>query len=177
MNWREELRKEAEQLHKENEFYSFSATQIQQDKEYFGRFGGQELATKHQETYKRYKHLKWNLLGYLCLFIVGGILTDIIIEDAYSPYPVFVAESFWEIIQMWVLNIVTICEFIFGAILTIVQVSRIRFFRRRLRVIEELMKSNECAEVKHHEFDSTFSCCRCQHRHSGNHFADFAKTQ
>ena len=45
MNWREELRKEAEQLHKENEFYSFSATQIQQDKEYFGRFGGQELAT------------------------------------------------------------------------------------------------------------------------------------
>lgn len=38
MNWREELRKEAEQLHKENEFYSFSATQIQQDKEYFGRF-------------------------------------------------------------------------------------------------------------------------------------------
>lgn len=148
MNWREELRKEAEQLHKENEFYSFSATQIQQDKEYFGRFGGQELATKHQETYKRYKHLKWNLLGYLCLFIVGGILTDIIIEDAYSPYPVFVAESFWEIIQMWVLNIVTICEFIFGAILTIVQVSRVRFFRRRLRVIEELMKSNECAEGK-----------------------------
>ena len=71
MNWREELRKEAEQLHKENEFYSFSATQIQQDKEYFGRFGGQELATKHQETYKRYKHLKWNLLGYLCLFIVA----------------------------------------------------------------------------------------------------------
>ena len=54
MNWREELRKEAEQLHKENEFYSFSATQIQQDKEYFGRFGGQEVATKHQETYKRY---------------------------------------------------------------------------------------------------------------------------
>lgn len=124
MNWREELRKEAEQLHKENEFYSFSATQIQQDKEYFGRFGGQELATKHQETY------------------------NIIIEDAYSPYPVFVAESFWEIIQMWVLNIVTICEFIFGAILTIVQVSRIRFFRRRLRVIEELMKSNECAGGK-----------------------------
>ena len=71
-----------------------------------------------------------------------------IIEDAYSPYPVFVAESFWEIIQMWVLNIVTICEFIFGAILTIVQVSRIRFFRRRLRVIEELMKSNECAGGK-----------------------------
>ena len=73
---------------------------------------------------------------------------DIIIENAYSPYPVFVAESFWEIIQMWVLNIVTICEFIFGAILTIVQVSRIRFFRRRLRVIEELMKSNECAGGK-----------------------------
>lgn len=148
MNWKEELRKEAEQLLKEDEFYSFSATQIRQDKEYFGRFGGQELATKHQETYKRYKHFKWNLLGYLCLFIVGAILTDIIIENAYSPYPVFVAESFWEIIQMWVLNIVTICEFIFGAILTIVQVSRIRFFRRRLRVIEELMKSNECAGGK-----------------------------
>lgn len=49
---------------------------------------------------------------------------------------------------MWVLNIVTICEFIFGAILTIVQVSHIRFFRRRLRVIEELMKSNECAGGK-----------------------------
>ena len=78
MNWREELRKEAEQLHKENEFYSFSATQIQQDKEYFGRFGGQELATKHQETYKRYKHLKWNLLGYLCLFIVGVSLRMLI---------------------------------------------------------------------------------------------------
>lgn len=87
-------------------------------------------------------------MGYLCLFIVGGILTDIIIEDAYSPYPVFVAESFWEIIKMWVLNITIICEVIFGAILTIVSVSRVRFFRRRLRVIEELMKSNECAEGK-----------------------------
>ena len=54
--------------------------------------------------------------GYLCLFIGGGILTDIIIEDAYSALSRFVAESFWEIIQMWVLNIVTICEFIFGAI-------------------------------------------------------------
>lgn len=72
MNWREELRKEAEQLHKENEFYSFSATQIQQDKEYFGRFGGQELATKHQETYKRYKHLKWNLLGVSLPFYRRG---------------------------------------------------------------------------------------------------------
>lgn len=40
MNWKEKLRKENEQLHKENEFYSFSATQIQQDKEYYGRFCG-----------------------------------------------------------------------------------------------------------------------------------------
>lgn len=148
MNWKEKLRKECEHLNEVSGFYSFSVMQIQQDKEYFGRFGGQELATKHQETYKRYKHFKWDLLGYLCLFIVGGILTDIIIEDAYSAYPVFVAESFWEIIKMWVLNIATICEFIFGAILTIVQVSHIRFFRRRLRVIEELMKSDNCAEDK-----------------------------
>lgn len=80
MNWKEKLRKENEQLHKENEFYSFSATQIQQDKEYYGRFCGQELATKHQETYKRYKHLKWNLLGCLCLFIVGGISLRMLIR-------------------------------------------------------------------------------------------------
>ncbi|WP_418987212.1 hypothetical protein [Agathobaculum sp.] len=148
MNWREELRKEAEQLHKENEFYSFSATQIQQDKEYFGRFGGQELATKHQETYKRYKYFKRDLLVYLFLFIGGCMMTYLMIEDAHSAYPVLVAESFWEIIKMWVLNITIICEVIFGAILTIVSVSRVRFFRRRLRVIEELMKSNECAEGK-----------------------------
>ena len=148
MNWREKPRKECEHLNEVSGFYSFSVMQIQQDKEYFGRFGGQELATKHQETYKRYKYFKRDLLVYLFLFIVGAILTDIIIENAYSPYPVFVAESFWEIIQMWVLNIVTICEFIFGAILTIVSVSRVRFFRRRLRVIEELMKSDNCAEDK-----------------------------
>lgn len=148
MNWREELRKEAEQLHKENEFYSFSATQIQQDKEYFGRFGGQELATKHQETYKRYKYFKRDLLVYLFLFIGGCMMTYLMIEDAHSAYPVLVAESFWEIIKMWVLNITIICEVIFGAILTIVSVSRVRFFRRRLRVIEELMKFNECAGGK-----------------------------
>jgi hypothetical protein len=59
-----------------------------------------------------------------------------------------VAESFWEIIKMWVLKIAIICEVIFGAILTIVSVSRVRFFRRRLRVIEELMKSDNCAEDK-----------------------------
>lgn len=148
MNWREKPRKENEQLHKENEFYSFSATQIQQDKEYFGRFGGQELATKHQETYKRYKYFKRDLLVYLFLFIGGCMMTYLMIEDAHSAYPVLVAESFWEIIKMWVLNITIICEVIFGAILTIVSVSRVRFFRRRLRVIEELMKSNECAEGK-----------------------------
>ena len=148
MNWKEKLRKENEQLHKENEFYSFSATQIQQDKEYYGRFCGQELATKHQETYKRYKYFKRDLLVYLFLFIGGCMMTYLMIEDAHSAYPVLVAESFWEIIKMWVLKIAIICEVIFGAILTIVSVSRVRFFRRRLRVIEELMKSNECAGGK-----------------------------
>ena len=148
MNWKEKPRKENEQLHKENEFYSFSATQIQQDKEYYGRFCGQELATKHQETYKRYKYFKRDLLVYLFLFIGGCMMTYLMIEDAHSAYPVLVAESFWEIIKMWVLKIAIICEVIFGAILTIVSVSRVRFFRRRLRVIEELMKSNECAEGK-----------------------------
>ena len=148
MNWKEKLRKECEHLNEVSDCYSFSVMQIQQDKEYFGRFGGQELATKHQETYKRYKHLKWNLLGYLCLFIGGCMMTYLMIEDAHSAYPVLVAESFWEIIKMWVLNITIICEVIFGAILTIVSVSRVRFFRRRLRVIEELMQSNECAGGK-----------------------------
>ena len=149
MNWKEKLRKECEHLNEVSGFYSFSVMQIQQDKEYFGRFGGQELATKHQETYKRYKHLKWNLLGYLCLFIVGGILTDIIVRMLIRLLSRFVAESFWENhSDAGTEHRMTICEFIFGAILTIVQVSRVRFFRRRLRVIEELMKSDNCAEDK-----------------------------
>ena len=148
MNWKEKLRKECEHLNEVSGFYSFSVMQIQQDKEYFGRFGGHELATKHQETYKRYKYFKRDLLVYLFLFIGGCMMTYLIIEDAHSAYPVLVAESFWEIIKMWVLKIAIICEVIFGAILTIVSVSRVRFFRRRLRVIEELMKSDNCAEDK-----------------------------
>lgn len=148
MNWKEKLRKECEHLNEVSDFYSFSVMQIQQDKEYFGRFGGQELATKQQETYKRYKYFKRDSLAYLFLFIGGVMMTYLMIEDAHSAYPVLVAESFWEIIKMWVLKIAIICEFIFGAILTIVSVSRVHFFRRRLRVIEELMKSNECAGGK-----------------------------
>lgn len=94
MNWKEKLRKECEHLNEVSGFYSFSVMQIQQDKEYFGRFGGQELATKHQETYKRYKYFKRDLLVYLFLFIGGCMMTYLIIEDAHSAYPVLVAESF-----------------------------------------------------------------------------------
>ena len=46
MNWKEKLRKECEHLNEVSGFYSFSVMQIQQDKEYFGRFGGQELDIK-----------------------------------------------------------------------------------------------------------------------------------
>lgn len=54
MNWKEKLRKECEHLNEVSGFYSFSVMQIQQDKEYFGRFGGQELATKpSRNPYKR----------------------------------------------------------------------------------------------------------------------------
>ena len=72
MNWKEKLRKECEHLNEVSGFYSFSVMQIQQDKEYFGRFGSQELATKHQETYKRYsKYFKKGFIVYLFLLSVG----------------------------------------------------------------------------------------------------------
>ena len=144
MNWREELRKEAEQLHKENEFYSFSATQIQQDKEYFGIFGGQELATKYEETQKLYKHFRDYLPHSFLLVIAGFMLTHF----AWSSFHIFIVKSFWEAVEFYAMNILAIGTNIYVVRAAVLQVSRVRLFRRRLRVIEELMQSNECAGGK-----------------------------
>lgn len=142
MNWREKPRKENEQLHKENEFYSFSATQIQQDKEYYGRFCGQELATKYEETRKLYKHFRDYLPHYFLLVIAGFMLTHF----AWSSF--FIVKSSWEAVEFYAMKILAIGTNIYVVRAAVLQVSRIRFFRRRLRVIEELMKSNECAGGK-----------------------------
>ena len=142
MNWREKLRKEAEQLHKENEFYSFSATQIQQDKEYYGRFCGQELATKYEETRKLYKHFRDYLPHYFLLVIAGFMLTHF----AWSSF--FIVKSFWEAVEFYAMKILAIGTNIYVVRAAVLQVSRVRLFRRRLRVIEELMQSNECAGGK-----------------------------
>lgn len=142
MNWREKPRKENEQLHKENEFYSFSATQIQQDKEYYGRFCGQELATECEETRKLYKHFRDYLPHYFLLVIAGFMLTHF----AWSSF--FIVKSFWEAVEFYAMKILAIGTNIYVVRAAVLQVSRVRLFRRRLRVIEELMKSNECAGGK-----------------------------
>lgn len=144
MNWKEKPRKENEQLHKKNEFYSFSATQIQQDKEYFRRFGRQELAIKYEETRKLYKHFRDYLPHCFLLVIAGFMLTHF----AWSSFHIFIVKSFWEAVEFYAMNILAIGTNIYVVRAAVLSVSRVRFFRRRLRVIEELMKSNECAGGK-----------------------------
>lgn len=144
MNWKEKLRKECEHLNEVSDFYSFSVMQIQQDKEYFGRFGGQELATKYEETRKLYKHFSDYLPHYFLLVIAGFMLTHF----AWSSFPIFIVKSFWEAVEFYAMNILAIGTNIYVVRAAVLSVSRVRFFRRRLRVIEELMKSNECAGGK-----------------------------
>ena len=135
MNWKEKPRKENEQLHKENEFYS--ATQIQQDKEYYGRFCGQKLATKYEETRKLYKHFRDYLPHYFLLVIAGFMLTHF----AWSSF--FIVKSFWEAVEFYAMKILAIGTNIYVVRAAVLQVSRVRLFRRRLRVIEELIQSKE----------------------------------
>ena len=133
MNWKEKPRKENEQLHKKNEFYSFSATQIQQDKEYFRRFGRQELA------------IKYDYLPHCFLLVIAGFMLT---HFAWSSFHIFIVKSFWEAVEFYAMNILAIGTNIYVVRAAVLSVSRVRFFRRRLRVIEELMKSNECAGGK-----------------------------
>ena len=142
MNWKEKLHKECEPAKKENEFYSFSVMQMQQDKEYFRRFGRQELAIKYEETRKLYKHFRDYLPHYFLLVIAGFMLTHF----AWSSF--FIVKSFWEAVELYAMKILTIGSNIYVVRAAVLQVSRVRLFRRRLRVIEELMQSNECAGGK-----------------------------
>lgn len=142
MNWKEKLHKESEPAKKENEFYSFSVMQMQQDKEYFRRFGRQELAIKYEETRKLYKHFRDYLPHYFLLVIAGFMLTHF----AWSSF--FIVKSFWEAVEFYAMKILAIGTNIYVVRAAVLQVSRVRLFRRRLRVIEELMKSNECAGGK-----------------------------
>ena len=144
MNWKEKLHKECEPAKKENEFYSFSVMQMQQDKEYFRRFGRQELAIKYEETRKLYKHFRDYLPHYFLLVIAGFMLTHF----AWSSFHIFIIKSFWEAVEFYAMNILAIGTNIYVVRAAVLQVSRVRLFRRRLRVIEELMKSNECAGGK-----------------------------
>ena len=142
MNWKEKSHKECEPAKKENEFYSFSVMQMQQDKEYFRRFGRQELAIKYEETRKLYKHFRDYLPHYFLLVIAGFMLTYF----AWSSF--FIVKSFWEAVELYAMKILAIGTNIYVVRAAVLQVSRVRLFRRRLRVIEELMKSNECAGGK-----------------------------
>ena len=142
MNWKEKSHKECEPAKKENEFYSFSVMQMQQDKEYFRRFGRQELAIKYEETRKLYKHFRDYLPHYFLLVIAGFMLTYI----AWSSF--FIVKSFWEAVELYAMKILAIGTNIYVVRAAVLQVSRVRLFRRRLRVIEELMQSNECAGGK-----------------------------
>ena len=142
MNWKEKSHKECEPAKKENEFYSFSVMQMQQDKEYFRRFGRQELAIKYEETRKLYKHFRDYLPHYFLLVIAGFMLTYF----AWSSF--FIVKSFWEVVELYAMKILAIGTNIYVVRAAVLQVSRVRLFRRRLRVIEELMKSNECAGGK-----------------------------
>lgn len=144
MNWKEKLHKECEPAKKENEFYSFSVMQMQQDKEYFRRFGRQELAIKYEETRKLYKHFRDYLPHYFLLVIAGFMLTHF----AWSSFHIFIIKSFWEAVEFYAMNILAIGTNIYVVRAAVLQVSRVRLFRRRLRVIEELMQSNECAGGK-----------------------------
>ncbi len=144
MNWKEKLHKECEPAKKENEFYSFSVMQMQQDKEYFRRFGRQELAIKYEETRKLYKHFRDSLPHYFLLVIAGFMLTHF----AWSSFHIFIVKSFWEAVEFYAMNILAIGTNIYVVRAAVLQVSRVRLFRRRLRVIEELMQSNECAGGK-----------------------------
>lgn len=144
MNWKEKLHKECEPAKKENEFYSFSVMQMQQDKEYFRRFGRQELAIKYEETRKLYKHFRDYLPHYFLLVIAGFMLTHF----AWSSFHIFIVKSFWEAVEFYAMNILAIGTNIYVVRAAVLQVSRVRLFRRRLRVIEELMQSNECAGGK-----------------------------
>lgn len=144
MNWKEKLHKECEPAKKENEFYSFSVMQMQQDKEYFRRFGRQELAIEYEETRKLYKHFRDYLPHYFLLVIAGFMLTHF----AWSSFPIFIVKSFWEAVEFYAMNILAIGTNIYVVRAAVLQVSRVRLFRRRLRVIEELMQSNECAGGK-----------------------------
>ena len=142
MNWKEKSHKECEPAKKENEFYSFSVMQMQQDKEYFRRFGRQELAIKYEETRKLYKHFRDYLPHYFLLVIAGFMLTYF----AWSSF--FIVKSFWEAVELYAMKILAIGTNIYVVRAAVLQVSRVRLFRRRLRVIEELMQSNECAGGK-----------------------------
>lgn len=148
MNWKEKLHKECEPAKKENEFYSFSVMfsvmQMQQDKEYFRRFGRQELAIKYEETRKLYKHFRDCLPHYFLLVIAGFMLTHL----AWSYFHIFIVKSFWEAVELYAMNILAVGTNIYFVRAAVLQVSRVRLFRRRLRVIEELMQSNECAGGK-----------------------------
>ena len=144
MNWKKKLHKECEPAKKENEFYSFSVMQMQQDKEYFRRFGRQELAIKYEETQKLYKHFRDYLPHSFLLVIAGFMLTHF----AWSSFHIFIVKSFWEAVEFYAMNILAIGTNIYVVRAAVLQVSRVRLFRRRLRVIEELMQSNECAEGK-----------------------------
>ena len=144
MNWKEKLHKECEPAKKENEFYSFSVMQMQQDKEYFRRFGRQELAIIYEETRKLYKHFRDYLPHSFLLVIAGFMLTHF----AWSSFHIFIIKSFWEAVEFYAMNILAIGTNIYVVRAAVLQVSRVRLFRRRLRVIEELMKSNECAGDK-----------------------------
>ena len=142
MNWKEKSHKECEPAKKENEFYSFSVMQMQQDKEYFRRFGRQELAIKYEETRKLYKHFRDYLPHYFLLVIAGFMLTYF----AWSSF--FIVKSFWEVVELYAMKILAIGTNIYVVRAAVLQVSRVRLFRRRLRVIEDLMQSNECAGGK-----------------------------
>lgn len=139
MNWKKKLHKECEPTKKENEFYSFSVMQMQQDKEYFRCFGRQELVIQYEETRKLYKHFRDYLPHYFLLVIAGFLLTHF----AWSSFSIFIVKNFWEAVEFYAMNILAIGTNIYVIRAAVLQVSRVRFFRRRLRVIEELMQSKE----------------------------------
>lgn len=99
----------------------------------------QELATKYEETRKLYKHFRDYLPHSFLLVIAGFMLTHF----AWSSFHIFIVKSFWEAVEFYAMNILAIGTNIYVVRAAVLQVSRVRLFRRRLRVIEELIQSKE----------------------------------
>ena len=74
---------------------------------------------------------------YFLLVIAGFMLTHF----AWSSF--FIVKSFWEAVEFYAMKILAIGTNIYVVRAAVLQVSRVRLFRRRLRVIEELIQSKE----------------------------------